>query len=171
MFPGSRTGKGNLKEKGTKGTLFSTKHTHTYKLLSDYLRRSMVFFFSPHEPVSKVMLLPSGHVLNSSSQFHRQHLNLMISRTWYLISNKVWAVFHRSVSIGKFLIPTYVQVENIWKLLFPCTSLICNDQLYYCLFTLVYFVRVYFITVNNIENDITAIYLKVWKGLVPTWHS
>lgn len=72
-----RTGK-EIERKGDKGDTFLTKYTHTYKLFSDY---RVKLFFSPHEPVFKVMLLPSGHLLNSSSQFNRQYLNLMISKT------------------------------------------------------------------------------------------
>lgn len=48
----------------------------------------------------------------------------MRSEDCYLISNKVWGVFYKSISLGKVFISTYVQVENILKDPFPRYSLI-----------------------------------------------
>lgn len=80
-----------------------------------------------------------------------------------------------SISIDKALICTYVQVEHILKLLFSITLLVLNYQVYCCLFIyLVYFIKCLFHGIHLCEkyrDNITTIYLKLWKGCVPTWHS
>lgn len=73
-------------------------------------------------------------VLSLIGRLEFNDLKNMGSKNWYLISNKVWGVFYKCISMDKVLIYTYIQVENILKLPFWCTLLILNYQVYYCLF-------------------------------------